>query len=240
MKDPLNIRYRLALKDGSERSFFVRLDGESLESLSCPEQPPPWTELSFHQCPNCSLELQAHCPLALQLVEPVELCSGLVSYERLILRVETPERHFSRETSAQRAIASLMGLLIGASGCPHTTLFRPMARFHLPLSNEEETIYRATSMYMLAQYFAWQRGQTPDVHLEGLKQAYREMHIVNLHIAKRLWAVVEEDSSVNALILLDLFSKALPDTIADSLDEIRYLFEPFLKTQGIDLGDGES
>jgi len=238
VKDPLNIHYLLSLKDGSERRFSVCLDGDSLESLSSPEDPPPWTELSFHRCPNCSLREQVHCPLALQLVEPVRLCSGLVSYEELLLRVETPERDFLRETSAQRAIASLMGLLIGASGCPHTTLFRPMARFHLPLSNEEETIYRATSMYMLAQYFAWQRGQSPDIHLEGLKQAYREMHIVNLHIAKRLWAVVKEDSSVNALILLDLFSKALPDTIADSLEEIRYLFEPFLRTQGIDLDDG--
>jgi hypothetical protein len=30
---------------------------------------------------------------------------------------------------------------------------KPMARFHLPLASEEETIYRATTMYLLAQYF---------------------------------------------------------------------------------------
>jgi hypothetical protein len=40
--------------------------------------------------------------------------------------------------------------------------------------------------------------------------------------------VVNKDASVNALMVLDLCSKALPDTIEDSLDEIRYLFAAYL------------
>ena len=44
--------------------------------------------------------------------------------------------------------------------------------------------------------------------------------------------MIELDASVNALIILDLFSKALPDTIEDQLEEIRYLFEPYLATAG--------
>jgi hypothetical protein len=103
-----------------------------------------------------------------------------------------------------------------------------MARFHLPLATEEETIYRATSMYLLAQYFRAQEGGTPDLALDGLLEIYERMHTVNMNIASRLRKAVEKDSSLNALVLLDLFSKALPDTIEYSLDEIRYLFRPYL------------
>ncbi|MBU1899379.1 hypothetical protein KKB55_16680 [Myxococcota bacterium] len=229
------IRYTLKFPDGVEQRYPVALDEATLEVIGQPADPPAWTELEIHQCTNCPLSKAdvKHCPLALQLIKPVALCSELVSYHEVELEVETPERIIKRETTLQRALASLMGLLMGASGCPHTTLFRPMARFHLPLANEEETIYRATSMYMLAQYFAGKDGHPPDVHLEGLVRAYEAMHTVNVHITKRLWSVVNEDSSVNAVILLDLFSKTLPYTIEDSLDEIRYLFEPYLKTQGL-------
>jgi len=33
---------------------------------------------------------------------------------------------------------------------------------------------------------------------------------------------------VNSIVLLDLYAKNLPYVIDDSLEEIRYLFEPFL------------
>lgn len=227
----LSVRYTFTLPDRPPLTYEVRMDPETLAAPTPDVPPQPWTALLFKQCSNCPLTADQHpqCPLALSLVGLVQLCTDIASYDTMEVEITTPERTIRRETTAQRAVASLMGLVMGTSGCPHTRLFRPMARFHLPLATEEETIYRATSMYLLAQYFARDRGWTMDADLEGLSALYREMHKVNTSIAKRLWSVVKTDSSVNALVLLDLFSKALPDTIEDSLDEIRYLFEPVLE-----------
>lgn len=231
--DPIHVLYELSLEDGSNHRFDVALDPHSLAlRLEPVETPPFWTQLEFKQCSNCPLDPAQTpvCPLAASLVDMVQLCKDLASFEEVDVKVSTPERTIIATTTVQRAIASLMGLRIATSGCPHTTLFRPMARFHLPFATEEETIYRATSMYVLSQYFAQKRGLTPDHAMNGLLETYEAMHVVNMHIAKRLWEVVSKDASVNALILLDLFSKALPDTIEDSLDEISYLYTAYLDT----------
>ena len=83
-------------------------------------------------------------------------------------------------------------------------------------------------MYLLAQYFLKKDGQEADLELDGLKDIYRNMQIVNTSLAERLRAASNVDSTVNALILLDMFAKALPFVINDSLSEIRYLFTPYL------------
>jgi hypothetical protein len=122
----------------------------------------------------------------------------------------------------------MLGLVIATCGCPHTVYFKPMARFHLPLSTEEETIYRAASMYMLAQYFLEKKEKTVDKELQGLRQIYINIHLVNSTIVSRLRVASKTDSSINSIIMLDMFAKAMPYVIEEHLDEIRYLFAPYL------------
>ena len=155
------VYYNFRLPDGSEEGFHLRLDPETLELRgNTPEVSPEWTKLDFHQCPNCPLNVEEHpdCPLALRLVNLVQRFDGLLSHEKVEMEVVTEERTITQKTTAQRGISSLMGLVIAASGCPHTALLRPMARFHLPFASNEETVYRATSMYLLAQYFLKKEG----------------------------------------------------------------------------------
>jgi hypothetical protein len=109
--------------------------------------------------------------------------------------------------------------------------FKPMARFHLPLASEDETVYRAAANYLLAQYFLCNQGKKPDFELKGLKTIYQNMQIINTTIAQRLRAATETDSSVNAIILLDLYAKAMPYVIKEALEEIRQLFVPFLEQE---------
>ena len=225
------VEYHLSLEDGARHRVVIELDAETLALRAPPRDGlPEWTLLDAQKCDHCPLTSgpEARCPLAVSLVDVARLCTDLASIEAMDVQVVKPERTISARTTTQRGIAALMGLVIPASGCPHTAYFRPMARFHLPLATEEETIYRATSMYLLAQYFRAQEGGTPDLALEGLLEIYERMHTVNMNIASRLREAVEKDSSLNALVLLNLFSKALPDTIEYSLDEIRYLFRPYL------------
>lgn len=228
---PFSIRYIFTLPDTSEKEFDVRLDPEDLSLIREPDRDfPSWTHLDFHQCPNCTLTARTHplCPVAASLVDIVEVFESLVSYDRIKVEVRAGDKSTFVETSVQEGVGSLMGLIMAAGGCPHTAFFRPMARFHTPFADEEETIYRAASMYLLAQYFVKKDGKKADLDLEGLSRIYRQVQVVNEAMVQRLRGASQTDSALNALILLDLFAKALPDLVDESLKEIRYLFKPFL------------
>jgi len=190
---------------------------------------PDWTRLDFHQCPNCPLSIDTapFCPAAVSVVDVVRSFEGVASFDEIVVEIFTPERHLIQPTSAQQGISSLMGLLIAASGCPRSAYFKPMARFHLPMAQPEETIYRATTMYLLAQYFRKQAYQDYEMGLEGLASIYRNMQIVNNYMADRIRAASETDSSVNALILLDMHAKTLTYTIDEYLEELRDMFSAY-------------
>jgi hypothetical protein len=84
-------------------------------------------------------------------------------------------------------------------------------------------------MYLLAQYFLKKAGRTADLELEGLTRIYDNMQIINIAIVERLRAATKTDSSINAIVILDNFAKSLPYAIEKSLEDIRYLFSPYLR-----------
>jgi len=225
------IQYRFRKANNSRADFNFELDPVSLELISpIPEHLPNWTVLDFHQCPNCPLDVAVdpNCPLAIKMVNIVDRFEDLLSYDKIKVDVITAERRISQQTTAQIGISSLMGLVIATSGCPHTAFFKPMARFHLPLASKEETIFRATSMYLLAQYFLQNAGKCADFELEGLSRIYANMQTINMAVVERLRAATKTDSSVNAIVILDCYAKSLPFAIEKSLEDVRYLFSPFL------------
>jgi hypothetical protein len=225
------IQYCFRLPDHSSEDFKLELDPRNLELTgNIPQSLPTWTELDFHQCPHCPLEVvtDPHCPLAANLVNIVQRFDGLISYDKIRVDVITQERRISQHTTAQKGISSMMGLVIATCGCPHTAFFKAMARFHLPLASSEETIFRATSMYLLAQYFLKMEGRHADFELGGLTKIYNNMQIVNVAIANRLRSTSMSDSLINAIVILDNFAKSLPYAIEKSLKNFRHLFLPFL------------
>ena len=228
----LSILYHFTFPDGTEKHYPLHLDDDTLELIDHrPEHLPPWAELDYHKCPHCPLpsETVQYCPLASNLVPVVTEMRHILSYDDIHLRVTTRERTVSQKTTAQRALSSFMGVINAGSGCPHTVYFKPMARFHLPLASEAETIYRSTSMYLLAQYFRNRKTKDKfDFSLTGLDRIYRNIQIVNSFVVKRLRDATRADSHVNAIIILDMYARAIPEVIEDSLEEIRYLFSPFL------------
>jgi hypothetical protein len=227
----LEIRYRFRLEDGKEEIFQFHLDPVSLEiAPSWEGELPEWTKLEFHQCPNCPLEAgdDVRCPAAVNMVGLVDRFTALLSHDCAAVEVTTSERVVFRESTIQYGICSLMGLLMATSRCPMTGFFKPMARFHLPFASTEETIWRATSTYLLGQYFKQQDGGDPDIAFSGLVRIYNEILKVNASFVKRLRAACNGDSMVNAIILLDMFAQSMPSAIDESLEEIRRLFVPYL------------
>ncbi|MDF1614467.1 DUF6901 family protein [Desulfurivibrio dismutans] len=227
ISEPLfRITYSFRLSETEVVSFDLAFDPTMRLLCDQPHPPPDWTRLGQHQCVACPLtpEQAPHCPAALNLAPLVSNFEHLLSHDEIFLEVITEERKISQQTTIQRAVSSLMGLLMAASDCPRTRFFKPMARFHLPLASEEETIYRAAATYMLTQYFRNRQGRQPDFALDGLNEIYRNIQEVNSAMAKRLRGVTKSDSSVNAIILLDMYAKAMPYAIKQALEELAYLF----------------
>ncbi|MDY0093742.1 MAG: hypothetical protein RBT80_13690 [Candidatus Vecturithrix sp.] len=226
------IEYRFTLADGSQEIFPLELDAQTLElRVEWPGKLPLWTDLTFYQCPHCHVTpaQQPYCPLAANIANIVMRFDHLISYDRIHLDVITQERVISQDTTAQQGVSSLMGLVIANSGCPYTAFFKPMARFHLPLATVQETIFRAVSIYLISQYFLKQDGQPADFELQGLRKIYEDIHLVNRAMANRLRSISHSDLPANAVILLDLYTKAFPFTIEKILKNLRCLFAPFFK-----------
>lgn len=238
--DTIQIRYSFTLVDGGQEIFDLTLDAGTLElEDNVPVDPPPWTKLTFHQCPNCPLPTRrnALCPAAANLVNVVQGFGRVLSHDTVRVEVETAERIVVQDLPAQRGVGSIVGLIMAVSGCPHTAFFRPMARFHSPWASEEETVYRAASMYLLAQYFMRKDGQESEPSLDGLARIYENVRHVNGAFIDRLRAASEQDSTINAIVVLDTLALTMPWAINQSLEGLRHLFEPYLALEGI--GPGE-
>jgi hypothetical protein len=225
-------QYRFTLADGTREVFDIELDARTMASTKpLPKRLPSWTKLNFRKCSHCPLSARTHphCPLAARLVPVVHRFDGMLSHDEAYMEVTTKERTISAHTDIQRGIGSLIGLIIATSGCPHTSFLRPMARFHLPFASRDETVYRAVSMYLLAQYFRTSKGSDPDLTLTGLKELYRHLQTVNAAIVKRLHSITETDSMSNAIVVLDIFAKTMDIMIERSLQNIKPLFDAFLE-----------
>lgn len=234
MKEPLTITYTFDFSGGDTVVSEVQLDPVTLENISEPQESyPQWVALDFHQCENCPLSSTetVNCPLAETLLEPVEIFRDRISYEEVMLEVHTERRNYSRKTSLQDALRSLMGIYMASSECPHLEPLRPMLLTHLPLANGKETAFKAVSMYLTAQYFLAKHGQQPDWKLERMQGIYEEIHKVNLGLLERLKAVSTRDANINSLIELDVFTYIVPQSIESHLKEYEPYFLPYLQRQ---------
>ena len=231
--ETINIRYLFRMPDNRQEIIDLHLDAHTLDLMNAfPEEMPSWTNLDFHQCRNCPLKIEdsPHCPVAAHFVKLMETFESLLSYDIVHVDIITSQRVVSKETSAQKGVSSLMGLIMATSGCPHTAFLKPMARFHLPFADAQETVYRATSMYLLAQYFLLKEGKEADMEMNELKKIYSDIQIINEAMASRLRAISKKDVALNSLVILDAFAQTVPFVIEDSLEEIRHLFATYLES----------
>jgi hypothetical protein len=229
---PLHIEYQFEFEDGSHKSLQVRLRRPGLGILLDPEPSlPAWTRLSHHQCPNCPLDPAAHpnCPVAVSLGGVIEAFRDCFSTTHAEIIIRSHQREYRRRAPVQYGVSSLMGLYMVTSGCPILDKLRPMVHTHLPFATIDETIYRLTGMYLLAQYFVQQRGGTPDWKLRRLVALCEAIGHVNQAFSKRLLSISPQDASLNALASLDCFTLSAAFSIdRDELKELESLFEAYL------------
>jgi len=231
----LTFEYRFKFGNGTETRFTVRLRKPDLQIVSEPRSAlPDWTRLAHCQCANCPLDpaQHSHCPIAVNLVDVIECFKDHFSTEEADITVQSNARQYQRHGSVQVGVSSLIGLHMVVSGCPIMDKLRPMAFTHLPFATVEETMYRAVSMYLLAQYFRNRHGKKADWSLEELLKIYEDIRAVNHSFVKRLLSINPLDASINALVSLDCFGTVTAFSIVqDSLKQMQPVFQAYL-TEG--------
>ncbi len=227
------IDYRFSLTGDRVREFHIRLRRDTLALVADPRPSyPDWTALAFQQCTNCPFvgETLARCPVAANLVDVVEYFGDVWSCEEADVQIAVQERVFVRRTSVQNPLSALAGIYMVTSGCPHLDKLRPLVYMHAPFGGLEETLYRAASMYLLAQFFRQQRGKPADWELTGLVRVYQDIEKVNSCFHRRIRDVAAKEAGLNALLQLNCYAQyTTTEYFQEHLGQIERFFEPYLK-----------
>lgn len=227
--ETIQYQYIFEFEDGDKKHYDVNIDPSNCKLINpVPEILPNWTDLRQYQCPNCPLDCVEHdyCPAAVNVATVVDNFAEIISHKAVNVQIVSRKRTVTSNSTVQRALSSLLGLLIATSDCPRVQFFKPMAYFHLPLASQEETVFRAISTYFLAKYF---KGEKSEVfNLDSLCEIYANMQLVNEHLVKRLQSCTNGDATKNAVVLLHLLSCVLPLSLEESLDNLRPMFKGLL------------
>jgi hypothetical protein len=234
MEDTISVKYTLK-STGMDFTVDLVFEKKDFSLRSLDGRASEWTRLVFHKCSHCPLNEQEFyfCPLARAIDNVISKIHNFLSYEEVDARVEFKNRAVSAHITLQRALRSLLGLIIPTSGCPHTVYFRPMSRYHLPFADTEETIYRATTMFLLAQYFIHKKSGCIPTDFTRLETIYNNVHIVNTQICKRLREFCKNDSPVNAIAILDMLTMSIHSALKHDLDKLEPYFSAFTENIGL-------
>ena len=222
------IFYEFRFKDNIKKQFRVSLDPKDISIIHPePVSKSDWMRLENQQCECCPLSVRTYpyCPVAINIGELTEEFKDMVSYEKCLVRCTTKERTYLKNTSLMEGLASIFGVIIATSQCPIMSFFKPMARFHLPFSTTQETVFRVTSIYMLRQYFNRKKNLPPDLDLKILEEHYRKVRQVNKGLIARLNTIIANDADKNAINILFSISQILSREISYNLSSVEYLFE---------------
>ena len=229
-------KYEFVFEDNSCEKFTIKLNPETLDFIQSENSSPPaWTALDNYKCDNCKLNSSTnpHCPIAKNLTDIFPPFKDKLSYENVLVRVESKDRTYELKTTVQKGLSSMLGILMVTSGCPTMNILRPMVRFHLPFATIEETIYRSASSYLLGQFYRHKNNKSVDWYMNDLSKAYEGIQVVNVGMAHRLRSISDKDAGANAIIVLDIFAKELPFSIFDGVNKLEYLYKDFIESDNI-------
>lgn len=221
------IQYDFILDTGQVSSFQIDPQ-RSPKAASTLASAATWTQLTYHQCANCPLQISAtsHCPAAVDLEEVIHQFGPIYSTQVADVVVRTPEREYAKACDVQTGLQSLIGLVMATSGCPILGQSRGLAQHHLPYPSIQETVFRGVSAYLLKQYFIHRDGGRPDWDLVGLKVLYDDLRLVNIAFSERVRGASHEDANLNAIVGLFSVSSLLANSLDTYLAQLRPLFGP--------------
>jgi hypothetical protein len=223
----MNVNYRFELEGRAAVEFRVTDQPAATNQANLPG----WTKLEHCQCSNCPLKPAdtARCPAAVEILPVVTEFQAEDAYQKVSVEVQDDRRTYSKSTTLEEALRSLLGLKMATSGCPVLSELKPMAVHHLPFASNDEFIMRSVSHYLLQQYLAKRNDETPDWELKGLVARNQRLQLVNQALWQRIHSVCEGDSNLKAL--LNFFSMA--SSVSFSLESQLRKLEAKMKGDGV-------
>lgn len=199
----MNVTYQFRFEDN--RSVDFKVTDQPAEAKG---NLPAWTKLEHCQCSNCPLKASEspQCPAAVEILPVVNQFQAEDAYQKVDVVVTDDRRTYSKSTTLEEALRSLLGLKMATSGCPVLSELKSMAVHHLPFASNDEFIMRSVSHYLLQQYLAKRNHQEPDWDLKGLVERNQRLQLVNQALWQRIHSVCKGDSNLKAL--LNFFSMA--------------------------------
>lgn len=220
--------YTFIFPNRNHLDFSISIDPVSLQITTCPVAAPEWAKLEYRQCLVCPLQNieNPFCPVALNIADLVTTFKTTASFMKCKVICVSAERTVSKDTTAQEGLASILGLLMAVSGCPIMDFFKPLARFHLPFSSVDESIFRIVATYLLRQYYRRDTGLGGDgLLLKEMKNHYALVKQVNKGILERIRSVTELDADQNAIVTLNSLGQILELEIDANLESLQHLFQ---------------
>lgn len=220
---PRTILYEFSHADGTSWRYPLAFDDQhQLIPATVAGPGRAWTQLGFQQCSHCPLREadSPQCPVARNLDHIVEDTKETVSHRRASVRVVTPERTYTKECSTQDGLRSLFGLIMATSGCPHLDWLRPLARFHLPFSDHEETLFRVLALQFVESFLA-NRGASLADGITILNERYADVEKLNQEFIRRIRNYCQADADKNALAALDMFAQFFAIVRDDNFEDLR-------------------
>lgn len=223
------IRYRFEFSD-SDRIEFDLEEGAGTSIEADGYQPPDWIKLEQNRCKRCTVPegSRRSCPAALAFDPLLQKFGTRISYEKVWLTVEINDVTMQGELPTQRAVRSLAGLRLALSDCPIMRKLKPMAHFHLPFGDREQTAFRFLGMHLIGQVLRLQEGLQPDWELDGLRKLAADLHMVNIGLAKRIRSATEKDAAANSVVMLDTLATTVELGLKEGLETLKPLFEAYL------------
>ena len=220
------IEYSFAFEDRKPWNYILEFDESHTLIPKDQSAAKDWTKLEFEKCSNCPLSNEEHkqCPVARNLDDIVEDSKDTISCKQAKITVRTEERTIFNECGTQDGLRSLFGVVMASSGCPHLDWFKPLARFHLPFADTDETLFRVLAMELLYQYFDKNEEKGQSV-AESIQIKYGEIQKVNHAFIERIRSYCNADADKNALASLDVFAQMFEFHQMSEFSSLRPYFE---------------
>lgn len=203
----MKIDYVFEFSDSTQLAYQVDVERPQITDEWADENAEEWTKLEHCQCANCPLaKSEKYCPAALDIQRLVADFKSQPAFQKVDVRVSTPERNYSKHAGLEEGLRSLMGLVLATSKCPILSELKPMAQHHMPFASSDEFILRNVSIYLIQQHFEMRSGGEPDWAMKGLVDRNKRLQLVNQALWQRIHTVCEGDSNLKAL--LSFFSMA--------------------------------
>jgi hypothetical protein len=217
------IKYIFSFDSGEAKTFIIDFNTQT----PIPETVSDWMLLETNKCPNCPLQSTESrlCPAALEVESVVTSFRNNFSYERVSVRVETPERDYEKKVDVQTGLLAIIGLLMSKSNCPILKNLSGLGKFHLPFASNQEAFFRSFSAFLLKQYLKQNSGQSDKIDLNELTDFYENLSVLNYHFMQRIRLASKKDANLNALLGLHCLSSNVTMSFEEQLELLKTQFE---------------